>query len=103
MGKRIPPNALQQIKQAVDLTPAPSNAPDLATIAGSVQTTKGKGGREGKTNITGWFLPPWKQSLRLIQLKTDKNFQTQFEEALIAYFRANDVPVPVDEKGKPVN
>jgi hypothetical protein len=53
-----------------------------------------KPSREGKTNITGYFDPAWKTSLRLIQIKTGNTFQASLEEALADLFRKHNVPFP---------
>lgn len=40
---------------------------------------------------------PWKNALRLVQIKTNKNFQELLEEALTDLFRKHNVPVPTDK------
>lgn len=100
MTKRTPVNALHSVKAAAAGLPV-ANGPDLAAAAGRVQTMSeaprsggGQANRVGKVNISGFFDPAWKRSMRLIQVQTDKNLQQLLEEALVDLFRKHGVPVP---------
>ena len=92
--KRAPLNALQQVKEAAGVesfaSPVAEDPPSRETSA--------KNGRAGKTNITGYFEMPWKNALRLVQIKTNKNFQELLEEALTDLFRKHNVPVPTNKQ-----
>ena len=92
--KRAPLNALQQVKEAAGVE---SFASPVADDPPSREVST-KTGRAGKTNITGYFGMSWKNALRLVQIKTNKNFQKLLEEALTDLFRKHNVPVPVDKQ-----
>ena len=91
--KRAPLNALQQVKEAAGVESVPSPAAKAAPSKQQQVSVK-TGSREGKTNITGYFDMSWKNALRLVQIKTNKNFQALLEEALTDLFRKHNVPVP---------
>jgi hypothetical protein len=89
-----------KIQQAVNGTAAAevsvsSGQPQLADV---VQASKPPS-RVGKTNITGYFDPEFKDSLRLVQVKTRRNFQQLLEEALTDLYRKHNVPVPSGSLG----
>ena len=92
--KRAPSNASQQVKEAAGIesvaSPVAEDPPSREVSA--------KTGRAGKTNITGYFGMPWKNALRLVQIKTNKNFQELLEEALTDLFRKHNVPVPTSKQ-----
>ena len=90
--KRAPLNALQQVRAA---TGSESFAPPV--VDGSAKISAAKTGREGRTNITGYFPIEVKNALRLVQIKTNKNFQNLLEEALTDLFRKHNVPVPTNK------
>jgi hypothetical protein len=94
--KRAPLNALQQVKAAT--TGGDSFASPASDVPARPAPSIVKTGREGKTNITGYFPKEYKTSLRLIQIKTDKNFQELIQEALTDLFRKHNVPVPTDKQ-----
>lgn len=48
--------------------------------------------REGKVNISGWFDPAYKRSLRMVQAVTDKKLEPLLAEALNDLFAKYDVP-----------
>lgn len=83
-------NALQSVKEA---TGAAATV-DTAANEPAKPRAAGKPSRDGKTNVTGYFDPAWKNSLRLIQIKTGQTFQSSLEEALADLFRKHNVPVP---------
>lgn len=89
--KRAPLNALQQVKAAAGVE---AISPLAANESATLKTAAVKPSREGKTNITGYFAPAWKNSLRLIQIKTGNTFQASLEEALADLFRKHNVPIP---------
>lgn len=93
-AKRMPLNALQQVKQATGAVPTEAAAANESVT----QRVGVKPSREGKTNVTGYFDPAWKTSLRLIQIKTGNTFQASLEEALADLFRKHNVPVPETSK-----
>lgn len=87
---------LQAVKEATG-TAAPQASP--AANEPHAPARQGvKPSREGKTNITGYFDPAWKTSLRLIQIKTGNTFQASLEEALTDLFRKHNVPFPETNK-----
>lgn len=92
--KRAPLNVLQQVKDAAGgvETVSPASTPTTS------KPDAVKPSRDGKTNITGYFFPAWKNALRLVQIQTGKNFQGLLEEALIDLFRKHNVPVPTDKQ-----
>ena len=92
--KRAPLNVLQQVKAAAGGVETLPPAPAPAALKSDVV----KPSRDGKTNITGYFFPAWKNALRLVQIQTGKNFQGLLEEALIDLFRKHNVPVPTDKQ-----
>lgn len=94
--RRAPLNALQQIKVAAGGVETPLLPP--APVFTASKPDAAKPSREGKTNITGYFFPAWKNALRLVQIQTGKNFQGLLEEALIDLFRKHNVPVPTDKQ-----
>lgn len=83
-------NALQSVKEATGV----AVAVDTAANEPARPKAAGKPSRDGKTNVTGYFDPAWKNSLRLIQIKTGNTFQASLEEALADLFRKHNVPVP---------
>ena len=91
--KRAPLNALQQVRAAAGV-----EAPPVAAAPASDKSNVAKPSRDGKTNITGYFFPDWKNALRLVQIQTGKNFQGLLEEALTDLFRKHNVPVPTDKQ-----
>ena len=94
--KRAPLNALQQVKEAAGVESVASSADEVAPSQQPLRVKTGS--REGKTNITGYFDMPWKNALRLVQIKTNKNFQELLEEALTDLFRKHNVPVPTGKQ-----
>ena len=44
-------------------------------------------------HVGGYFHPQVRKSLRMVQLQTDKDFQTLILQALNDLFRAHNVPV----------
>ena len=94
--KRASLNVLQQVRAAagaVETLPAASPPAPATPKSDTVKPS-----RDGKTNITGYFFPAWKNALRLVQIQTGKNFQGLLEEALIDLFRKHNVPVPTDKQ-----
>lgn len=88
--KRMPLNVLQSVKQAAGTAPVEA----VAANEPAKPKAAGKPSRDGKTNVTGYFDPAWKNSLRLIQIKTGNTIQASLEEALADLFRKHNVPVP---------
>ena len=50
----------------------------------------------GEVNISAYFPPEMKTSLRMVQAKTGHNVKKCLTEALCDLFRKYNVPVPVD-------
>ena len=93
--KRASLNALQQVKAAA----TGEVSPPLRAVAKeeSASAIKRSPSRVGKTNITGYFPVEVKNALRMVQIRTGKNFQNLLEEALTDLFRKHNVPVPTDK------
>ncbi len=66
--------------EAMPTAPRPQSAPSRPAS------------REGKVNISGWFDPAYKRSLRMIQAATDKKLEPLLAEALNELFAKYDVP-----------
>ena len=52
--------------------------------------------RNGKVHVGAWLSPAYKTSLRMIQVKSDKDFQKLISEALNDLFAKYDVPTVGD-------
>jgi hypothetical protein len=52
--------------------------------------------RSGKVHVGAWLSPAYKTSLRMIQVKSDKDFQRLISEALNDLFAKYDVPTVGD-------
>ena len=80
-------------------TPAaqPSSAP--STPSGPSRDPHYRPGREGKTNVTGYFPPTVKRQLRLLAAELDTTIQDLLGEALNDLFAKHGKPevVPVEE------
>lgn len=84
------PKAVQSVNEATGMAATVS----VAANEPAAPKAAVKPSRDGKTNVTGYFDPAWKTSLRLIQIKTGNTFQASLEEALTDLFRKHNVPVP---------
>lgn len=71
---------------------APPPAEGAASAPRSQPATGRPASREGKVNISGWFDPAYKRSLRMIQAATDKKLEPLLAEALNELFAKYDVP-----------
>lgn len=76
--------------EAPGLAPASDEA--VATVPRPQPATGRPASREGKVNISGWFDPAYKRSLRMIQAATDKKLEPLLAEALNELFAKYDVP-----------
>ncbi len=98
VAKPSPLAALQSVQAAGGAgvaAPLERPAPEVPKAPRRSATAPRAGtGRAGLTNITGYFPMPVKDSLRMCQIKTRKNFQELLEEALTDLFRKHNVPVP---------
>ena len=79
--------------------PADQPSPDPPAASGPGQDPHYRPGREGKTNVTGYFSPTVKRQLRVLAAELDTTIQALLGEALNDLFAKHGKPevVPVEE------
>ena len=80
--------------KAASATAAPAPAPRVARSAAKPPS------REGKVNISAFFMPEVRKSLRLVQAQTDANTTELLGEALNLLFQKYGVPACAPERSQ---
>jgi hypothetical protein len=90
---------LAGLKSALETASGGRVRPNLAPVeqvpSPAVPAEKGAS-RSGKVHVGAWLSPAYKTSLRMIQVKSDKDFQKLISEALNDLFAKYDVPTVGD-------
>jgi tRNA/tmRNA/rRNA uracil-C5-methylase (TrmA/RlmC/RlmD family) len=92
---------LSSLQKILEQTTATTRTPAVAESPAATQDSQPRSkaalaveaSREGKVHVGGYFHPQVRKSLRMVQLQTDKDFQTLILQALNDLFRAHNVPV----------
>ena len=101
MGKGKPADLRKAMvaKNRGTAPPADQPSPDPSAASASGRDPHYRPGREGKTNVTGYFPPTVKRQLRVLAAELDTTIQALLGEALNDLFAKHGKPevVPVEE------
>src|SRR4029078_4208779 len=101
LSKDFVMSKLSSLQKILEQTTATTRTPAVAESQAAEQESQPRSkaalaveaSREGKVHVGGYFHPQVRKSLRMVQLQTDKDFQTLILQALNDLFRAHNVPV----------